>query len=109
MAYRIRKHLGVINEDEVYLKEQGLYGYYKGLLEVIKQDPAKIPPRFHHLLRELKPCLSRDLTDDSKYHTLPDRLVYKVDEGKKEVIVFSARLHYVKTERRIGSEWMVPL
>ena len=90
--YKILKYLSVIVEDELYLREYGLFEYYEELLEQISQNPETQPPPFENLVRDLEPCISRPVPEP-KSKTL-DRLVYKVDHNKREIMIYSAYTHY---------------
>lgn len=76
-------------KDRKLLKQVGLEKKAKDLLEIIEQSPFQMPPRYDKLNGKLNGCFSRRIN-------LQHRLVYMVDETKKEVWVLRMWSHYEK-------------
>jgi len=69
------------------LKSANLLKKAKALVDLIERDPYKTPPKFKQLDYDLKGYYSRRI---NRQH----RLVYTVDEEKKEVRIHSMWSHY---------------
>lgn len=69
------------------LKAAKLDGKAKALIELIKEDPYRTPPRFEKLVGDLQGALSRRI--NIKY-----RLVYEVLEDEKTVKIISLWTNY---------------
>ena len=74
-------------KDKKLLKQAGLEGKAKALLNVIRVDPFQNPPAYEKLVGDLKGYYSRRIN-------IQHRLVYKVDQDKKIVEVRSMWSHY---------------
>ena len=74
-------------KDKKLLKQAGLEGKAKALLNVIRVDPFKNPPAYEKLVGDLRGYYSRRIN-------IQHRLVYKVDQDKKIVEVRSMWSHY---------------
>ena len=84
--YTIRYHKRTKKHPQ-YLKAAKLDGIAKALIELIKKDPFKTPPRWKELSGDPKNFYSRRNNDKHRF-------VYTVDEDKKEVKVHSMWSHY---------------
>lgn len=69
------------------LKAAKLDGKAKALIELIKEDPYRTPPRFEKLVGDLQGALSRRIS-------IKHRLVYEVLEDEKTVKIISLWTHY---------------
>lgn len=69
------------------LKAAKLDGKAKALIELIKEDPYRTPPRFEKLVGDLQGALSRRIN-------IKHRLVYEVLEDEKTVKIISLWTHY---------------
>lgn len=67
-------------KDKKLLKSAGLEGKAKKLLNVLSENPYKIPPSYEKLVGNLKGYYSRRIN-------LQHRIVYKVFDDKKIVVV----------------------
>ena len=76
-------------KDKKLLKQAGLEKKTKELLNMIMNDPYKIPPAYEKLKGNLSGCCSRRI---SYQH----RLVYEIDETKKEIFILRMWTHYDK-------------
>lgn len=74
-------------KDKKLLKQAGLEGKAKALLNVIRVDPFQNPPAYEKLVGDLRGYYSRRIN-------IQHRLVYKVDQDKKIVEVRSMWSHY---------------
>lgn len=77
------------NKDKKLLKQAGLETKAKELLNLIAVNPYQSPPTYEKLKGNLSGCCSRRI---SYQH----RLVYEVDETKKEIFVLRMWTHYEK-------------
>jgi len=73
------------------LKEANLDNKFNELISVIEENPYQSPPPYEKLVGI--PYYSRRLN-------IKHRLVYDVDEDKKEVIILSVWLHYERGNLR---------
>lgn len=69
------------------LKAAKLDSKAKALIELIKEDPYRTPPRFEKLAGDLQGALSRRIN-------IKHRLVYEVLEDEKTVKIISLWTHY---------------
>ena len=69
------------------LKQAGLDGKAKLLLDILREDPYRSPPSCEKLRGDLAGLYSRRI---NRQH----RLVYEVDEAKKQVFILSMWTHY---------------
>lgn len=69
------------------LKQAGLDGRARLLLDLLRKNPYQTPPSYEKLRGDLAGLCSRRI---NRQH----RLVYEVNEEKKEVFVLSMWTHY---------------
>lgn len=69
------------------LKAAKLDGKAKPPIELIKEDPYRMPPRFEKLVGDLQGALSRRIN-------IKHRLVYEVLEDEKAVKIISLWTHH---------------
>lgn len=69
------------------LKQSGLDKKVKSLIEIIKENPFKIPPSYEKLQGDLQGAYSRRIN-------IKHRLVYEVFENEKIIKVISMWTHY---------------
>lgn len=69
------------------LKQSQLDVKAKKLIEVLKEDPFKMPPPYEKLIGDLKGLYSRRIN-------IQHRLVYKVNEEENKVQILSMWTHY---------------
>jgi Txe/YoeB family toxin of toxin-antitoxin system len=74
-------------KDARKLDRAGLRPKAEGLLEVLRQDPYRQPPRFEKLVGDLAGALSRRIS-------IQHRLVYEVLEKPRVVKVLRMWTHY---------------
>lgn len=74
-------------KDKKLLKSAGLEDKVKKLLNLIAQNPFQNPPSYEKLVGDLQGYYSRRIN-------LQHRLVYKVHEDIKTVVVHSMWSHY---------------
>lgn len=74
-------------KDKKLLKGAGLEGKAKKLLNVIAEDPLKVPPRVEKLVGDLDGYYSRRIN-------IKHRLVYKIHKEINTVVVHSMWSHY---------------
>lgn len=86
MSYEVRYAKRAV-KDIPKIKSANLNNKLKALIEVIKEDPFKVPPPYERLLGDLKDCYSRRIN-------IQHRLVYKVNQEKKQVQILSIWSHY---------------
>ena len=86
MSYEIRYSKRVL-KDIPKIKQAKLNEKLKRLLEVIRENPFQNPPPYESLLGELKEYYSRRIN-------VQHRLVYKVNEEKKQIQIVSIWSHY---------------
>jgi len=84
--YKINYHKRTVKQKQ-YLRAASLLKKAEALVELIELNPYKTPPKFKELEYDLKGFFSRRIS-------LKHRLVYTVDEDKKEVRVHSMWSHY---------------
>lgn len=77
------------DKDKKLLKQAGLEAKTKELLDLISMNPYQTPPLYEKLKGNLSGCCSRRI---SYQH----RLVYEIDETKKEIFVLRMWTHYDK-------------
>ncbi len=76
-------------KDKVLLKQAGLEKKAREILELMLENPFCMPPRFETLRGNLSGCFSRRIN-------LQHRIVYEVDEKKKEIYILRMWTHYEK-------------
>ena len=86
MGYSIKLAKSMMKDLE-NLKSAPLEQKFKGIIEVLKENPFQNPPPYVKLVRNLKDKYSRRLN-------ILHRVVYSVDNDAKEVIIWSAWTHY---------------
>ncbi len=74
-------------KDVELLKAAKLAGKAKALVEIIQKNPFQSPPPFERLRGSLSSYCSRRIN-------IQHRLVYRVDEEKKQIIIASLWSHY---------------
>ncbi len=74
-------------KDIPLLKAAKLDGKAKALIELLREDPYKIPPRYEKLRADLAGALSRRIN-------IRHRLVYQVLEEIRTVKIISMWSHY---------------
>ena len=74
-------------KDIPKIKQAKLNDKLRYLLDVIRENPFKNPPPYERLLGELKEYYSRRIN-------IQHRLVYKVNEEKKQIQILSIWTHY---------------
>lgn len=77
------------DKDKKLLKQAGLENKTKELLDIISINPYQNPPSFEKLKGNLTGLCSRRIS-------LQHRLVYEIDEEKKEIFVLRMWSHYDK-------------
>lgn len=75
------------DKDKSMLKQAGLDGKAKRLLNLIAENPFCNPPEYEKLSGDLKGCYSRRLN-------IRHRLVYEVYEQEQTVKILSMWSHY---------------
>ena len=83
--YQIEYHKRAIKEIS-YVKQCKLDNKVKQLIDLIKENPFQNPPPFERLVGDLREYYSRRIN-------LQHRLVYKVYEDKKKVLIISMWSH----------------
>lgn len=76
-------------KDKKLLKQAGLENKAKELLNLLSIDPYQTPPNYEKLKGNLSGCCSRRI---SYQH----RLVYEINENKKEIFILRMWTHYDK-------------
>lgn len=76
-------------KDKQLLKKAGLENIAKKLLNVLSVNPYQIPPSYEKLVGNLKGYYSRRIN-------LQHRIVYRIFDDKKIVIVHAMWTHYEK-------------
>lgn len=79
----------IADKDKKLLKQAGLENKAKALLDLISINPYQTPPTYEKLKGNLNGCCSRRI---SYQH----RLVYEIDEIKKEIFILRMWTHYDK-------------
>lgn len=74
-------------KDKALLKQAGLDGKAKLLLNLMMENPFTNPPAYEKLSGDLKDCYSRRI---NRQH----RIVYMVDEDSKTVKILRMWTHY---------------
>ncbi|MDQ6987292.1 MAG: Txe/YoeB family addiction module toxin [Mariprofundaceae bacterium] len=74
-------------KDLKNIKQAGLTSKTKVLLQVLQRDPFATPPRYEHLVGNLKGFYSRRIN-------IKHRLVYAVDVERNTVHVLRCWTHY---------------
>ena len=77
------------DKDKKLLKQAGLENTTKDLLDIISDNPYQMPPYYGKLKGNYNGFFSRRIN-------LKHRLVYKVNEEKKEVVILRMWSHYEK-------------
>ncbi|MCL2342136.1 MAG: Txe/YoeB family addiction module toxin [Firmicutes bacterium] len=80
------------DKDKKLLKQAGLESKTKELLDIILENPYQTPPIYERLRGNLSGYFSRRIS-------LQHRLVYEVDEEKKEVFILRMWTHYEKLNK----------
>ncbi len=79
----------IADKDKKLIKQAGLEDKTKDLLDLISINPYQTPPLYERLKGNLNGYFSRRI---SYQH----RLVYEVDETKKEIFILRMWSHYEK-------------
>lgn len=74
-------------KDKALLKQAGLDGKAKQLLNLMMENPYANPPAYEKLSGDLKECYSRRI---NRQH----RIVYMVDEATRTVKILRMWTHY---------------
>ena len=74
-------------KDKQLLKQAGLEERTKKLLNLLLTNPFQVPPTYEKLRGDLQGFYSRRI---NRQH----RLVYKIDEANKIVIIYAMWTHY---------------
>ena len=77
------------DKDKKLLKQAGLEEKTKSLIDLISDNPYKMPPSYEKLKGNLEGLCSRRIS-------LQHRLVYKVFEDEKEIFIVRMWSHYDK-------------
>ncbi len=77
------------DKDKKLLKQAGLEEKTKNLIDLISDNPYKMPPSYEKLKGNLEGLCSRRIS-------LQHRLVYKVVEDEKEIFIVRMWSHYDK-------------
>lgn len=77
------------DKDKKLLKQAGLENKTKELLDIISINPYQNPPSYEKLKGNLNGLCSRRIS-------LQHRLVYEIDEEKKEIFILRMWSHYDK-------------
>ncbi len=77
------------DKDKKLLKQAGLEEKTKNLIDLISDNPYKMPPSYEKLKGNLEGLCSRRIS-------LQHRLVYKVFEDEKEIFIVRMWSHYDK-------------
>jgi toxin YoeB len=83
----VTKFSSYAEKDKKKLKQSGLEEKARKLLNVIQENPFQNPPPYEKLRGDYQGCYSRRIN-------IQHRLVYEVDEAKKEVHVLRMRTRY---------------
>ena len=86
MSYEIRYTKNAIKDVE-RVKQAKLNEKLKSLILIIKENPFQNPPPYEKLLGDLKDFYSRRIN-------IKHRLVYKVNNSKKQIQILSVWTHY---------------
>ena len=76
-------------KDKIKLKNAGLENACKRILDLMLDNPFCYPPSFEKLFGDLSGLYSRRI---NRQH----RIVYEVDEAKKEIHIIRMWTHYEK-------------
>jgi Txe/YoeB family toxin of toxin-antitoxin system len=87
MNYKILFSKEALKSLKFLAQKKALLKNAQEIIEILKNDPYKNPPPYEKLVGDLTGCFSRRIN-------IQHRLVYTVDEGKKEVLIHSAWSHY---------------
>lgn len=74
-------------KDRKKLKNSGLENTAKQILNIMSKNPYEYPPAFEKLIGNYEGLYSRRI---NRQH----RIVYKVDETKKEIYIYRMWTHY---------------
>ncbi len=74
-------------KDKKRLKQAGLEGKAKRLLNILSVNPYQTPPTYKKLVGNLEGCFSRRIN-------IQHRMVYLVDEKNKAVKILKMCSHY---------------
>jgi toxin YoeB len=74
-------------KDAKKLDASGLRPKAEVLLEILKRDPLQTPPRFEKLVGDLAGAYSRRINAQH-------RIVYRIDEAERTVIILRLWTHY---------------
>lgn len=77
----------IAQKDKKKLKSSGLDKICKNILDLMEKDPFCYPPTYEKLLGDLSGLYSRRI---NRQH----RIVYEVDEEKKEIHILRMWTHY---------------
>lgn len=84
--YTIKYHKQAVKDIEK-LKSAKLDKKAKSLIDIIKYNPYQNPPQYEKLVGDLDGKLSRRIN-------IQHRLVYMIDEDKKEIKILRLWTHY---------------
>ena len=87
MNYKILFTKEALKGLKLLAQKKALLKNANEIITILKVDPYKNPPPYEKLLGDLTGCFSRRIN-------IQHRLVYAVDEDKKEVLIHSAWSHY---------------
>ena len=74
-------------KDQKLLASAGLENKAKEILNIMTQDPFGYPPSYEKLIGELRDHYSRRIN-------IQHRIIYKVNEDKKEIYILRMWTHY---------------
>lgn len=86
MSFEIRYTKNAM-KDIKNIKQANLNEKLKSLILIIKENPFQNPPPYEKLLGDLKYFYSRRIS-------IKHRLVYKVNNSKKQIQILSVWTHY---------------
>ena len=87
MSYKILFSKEALKGLKFLAQKKALLKNAQEIIELLKVDPYKNPPPYEKLVGDLTGCFSRRIN-------IQHRLVYTVDEDKKEALIHSAWSHY---------------
>ena len=85
--YKILLTKDAIKDKDKIKQKPALVKNVNNLIELLKTNPFQAPPPYEALLGDLKGLYSRRIN-------IQHRLVYKIDEEKKLIIIVSMWSHY---------------
>lgn len=87
MVVYVLKFSSFAEKDKKKLKQSGLEDKARKLLKILQLNPSQNPPPYGKLRGNFQGCFSRRIN-------IQHRLVYEVDEAKKEVHILRMWTHY---------------